>query len=118
MCLYGIILISIDWIYHWGETGDTTDTVLTVILFIEAVLFGMFVTAVGGGQTMATLCDRNAIELKRYGPPGKWTPYRTWLPNIATMCGRGPKLFWLLPCVSPRIPDPVPPTDLETSQVV
>eukprot|EP00731_Ephydatia_muelleri_P011646 Em0006g540a len=78
----------------------------------------MFTTAVGGGQTMATLCDRNAIELKRYGAPGKWTPYRTWLPNVATMCGRGSKLLWLLPCVSPRILDPVPPTNLDTSQVV
>ena len=26
----------------------------------------------------------------------------------------GPRLLWLLPCVSPRIPDPVPPTKLSS----
>eukprot|EP00731_Ephydatia_muelleri_P011639 Em0006g533a len=99
-------------------TFDYANTDFKPVIIISKLLPSIWDKRRAYKKTMATLCDRNAIELKRYGAPGKWTPYRTWLPNVATMCGRGSKLLWLLPCVSPRIPDPVPPTNLDASQVV
>ena len=39
-------------------------------------------------QTIAVLCDRNAIELRRYGAPS-WFPKTPKLVLIQALCGRG-----------------------------
>ena len=110
---------------------------MTLLLFFEAVVFGMFVTAVGLGQvnlgfhpfsiltiqcncllsainfspyttlillncidlcayshtqTIAVLCDRNALEVRRYGHPMRF-PKTPKLQLIQGLCGRGKFMY-------------------------
>ena len=51
MCLYAIILISIDWTYHWGESGDTVD--MYVVLFVGLHVPSILVV-VGVGGALST----------------------------------------------------------------
>ncbi|CAI8045534.1 Palmitoyltransferase ZDHHC3, partial [Geodia barretti] len=71
LCLYAAVLITVEWLWNREESAQdsTTDKVITVIVFFEAMTFGLFILVVGSGQTVAVLCDRNAIEIKRYGHP-------------------------------------------------
>jgi cytochrome bd-type quinol oxidase subunit 2 len=116
LCLYGSVLITVEWLWNREESAQdsTTDKVITVIAFFEAMTFGLFILVVGSGQTVAVLCDRNAIEIKRYGHPMGF-PKTPKMALVQAVCGRGPRLLWLLPCVNPRIPDPVPPAKLSTN---
>ncbi|XP_064407374.1 palmitoyltransferase ZDHHC3-like isoform X2 [Halichondria panicea] len=108
--LYGFILVINDWRVHYGDDKQTpADKVMTLVLFFECAIFGMFVLAVGSGQVIAILCDRNAVEIRRYGHPKRF-PTTPRMVLIQGMCGRGSKLLWLVPCVAPRIPDPIPPS--------
>jgi len=119
LCLYGLILMISDWLSHWSgdDENDTVDRVCTVILFFESMIFGMFVTAVAAGSAIAVVCDRNAIEIRRYGTPSGF-PKTPKMVLIQAMCGRGSRLLWILPCVRPRIPDPVPPSKLSIFNMV
>lgn len=114
LCLYGFVLISVEWFWHQDKSQDSTDKVITTIAFFEAVIFGLFILVVGSGQVMAILCDRNAIEIKRYGHPMGF-PKTPKMALIQAVCGRGPRILWLFPCVRSRIPDPVPPSKLSNT---
>ena len=46
-------------------------------------------------QTIAVLCNRNAIELRRYGAP-TWFPKTPKLVLVTALCGRGGCLFDVL----------------------
>lgn len=107
-CLYCIILIVLDWKSYKTPYSSSSDKFMTIFLFFESVIFFMFVSAIGAGQTMAILCDRNALEMRRYGTPSKF-PNTPRLVLIQALCGRGSKLLWPIPCVSPRILAPIPP---------
>lgn len=107
LCVYGIILIVVDWTVHYNEVEGQSpiDKIVTVALLFEAIIFGLFVTAMAAAQLIAVLCDRNAIEIHRYGRPTSF-PKMPYMLLLQGMCGRGSKLLWPIPCVRPKITDP------------
>ena len=72
------------------------DRLHSVLLCLESVLFGMFVTAVLVDQFQAILGDETAVEqIQHQGP------YRPLKPKIVLLnevCGRTHPVLWLLPC--------------------
>lgn len=118
-CLFILTLVVGDWLLHHDEEyTSTADKTMTILVFFEATIFGMFVSAVAAGQTVAVFCDRNALEVRRYGRPTTW-PKTPRCVLIQALCGRGSRLLWLLPCVRARIVEPLPPSSLfKTEQTV
>lgn len=68
----------------------------SIILLLESLLFGMFVSAILVEQIQAILGDETYIEQVQHSGP-----YRPQKPKIALLsevCGRSHPLLWLLPC--------------------
>jgi hypothetical protein len=112
---YSFILLLWDWFLNHDKqfaSQDTTDKTLTITVLLIVLIFAFFVNGMLVAQILAVICDRTFVETKRYGRPVGW-PSRTRYSLISGVMGRGPIIYWFFPCIKPRIPDPVLPSDIE-----
>lgn len=101
LSVYAIALLGISWIN--GCKGCSEDIVLketrilhNIILFLESVLFGLFVAAILIDQLQSILSDETAVEqIQRKGP---YRPYKPKMVLLREVCGKEHPLLWLLPC--------------------
>ncbi|XP_018028010.1 palmitoyltransferase ZDHHC3 [Hyalella azteca] len=106
LCLYSLFLIATSWIHPCSSGHCKPPPMMikqarlmhSVILSMESILFGLFVSAILCDQLQAIFSDETAVEqVKRQGP------YRGHRPKLALMgevCGKSHPLLWLLPCSS------------------
>lgn len=67
-----------------------------VILLLESLLFGMFVSAILFEQVQAIVGDETGIEQVQH--QGPYRPNKPKLALLSEVCGRQHPLLWLLPC--------------------
>jgi len=94
ICLYTAVSIGIS--YARTEKPSQQKMVHTIILLIESLLFGIFVTAVLTDQLQAVFTDETTVERWKVGKTSSTKPRSVLL---AEVCGPGPTYLWLLPCI-------------------
>ncbi|ULU13976.1 hypothetical protein L3Y34_016471 [Caenorhabditis briggsae] len=119
--LYSLFILCLCWVYHdaYGSTGLKgplgeniyhAKVIHSVMLAMESALFGLFVLAVSCDQLGAIFTDETAIEAcQRRGRNYLASSRRPRNSKVAMMkqvCGPGPKILWLVPCVTPQKAQP------------
>ncbi|CAI2296097.1 unnamed protein product [Caenorhabditis sp. 36 PRJEB53466] len=115
--LYSLFILVLCWVYHdaYGPTGikgpngenvHHAKVIHSIMLAMESALFGLFVLAVSCDQLGAIFTDETAVEaVQRRGRNYLSSSRRPRSSKVAMMkqvCGPGPKLLWLVPCMTPQ----------------
>ncbi|GMT00531.1 hypothetical protein PENTCL1PPCAC_22705 [Pristionchus entomophagus] len=108
---YAIFVIIHSWINHSdhgetglkgprGQSGHHIKVVHTIVLSMEALLFGMFVLAVSCDQLSAIFNDETAIESvqRRNRRSPRRSKRVSKISLLRGICGNGSIWTWLLPC--------------------
>lgn len=100
LAVYSIVLVILSWVTPCETCStDLVDSqarlLHSVLLFLESALFGLFVIAIMVDQIHAILYDETAVEAVQQKGGYKNRPKMALLSDV---CGRGPILFWFLPC--------------------
>jgi len=76
------------------NSADSSRFLLMALLFLEAVLFGLFTLAMLTEQVSSIISDQTGIERLKHlsGPPS-----RSWLHNMSETFGRPVSVLWFLP---------------------
>ncbi|XP_026549464.1 palmitoyltransferase ZDHHC3-like [Notechis scutatus] len=89
--------------YEGGVAGNPIQIAHRIILLVESILFGLFVTVIFYDQVVSIITDETAVEqlrnrLQREGPQ---VGSHTRKPKIALLrevFGRGLVVCWFFPC--------------------
>ncbi|XP_035696431.1 palmitoyltransferase ZDHHC3-like [Branchiostoma floridae] len=110
-CCYALLLVIISWVIECtgpgckiDHQGRQTRVVHSVILTIEAILFGLFVSAIMCDQLSAIFTDETAVEQIQKRGRERERPRKPKMALLAEVFGRGKPLLWLCPCQA--APDP------------
>ncbi|XP_056648716.1 palmitoyltransferase ZDHHC3 isoform X2 [Diorhabda sublineata] len=101
LSVYAITLLGISWVNGCEGCSDDIPSkeariLHNIILFLESVLFGLFVAAILIDQMQSILSDETAVEqIQKKGP---YRPYKPKMVLLREVCGREHPLLWLLPC--------------------
>ncbi|XP_077985052.1 palmitoyltransferase ZDHHC3-like [Glandiceps talaboti] len=100
--VYAVVLVVITWMVDCKEcelssNNQSRRIAHTVILTVESILFGLFVTAIMCDQLSAIFDDETAVEAIQKNPD-RTSSYKPKMALLNEVFGRGPVIMWLFPC--------------------
>ncbi|PIK54460.1 putative palmitoyltransferase ZDHHC7 [Apostichopus japonicus] len=111
--IYAITLIILGWMGDCRICHDlhqkNARIAHTIVLIVLALLFGLFVCAIGCDQMSAIFDDETAVEQVQHKGGIKEKTEKTTMQLLREVFGKGPIYCWLLPCRTTRYPLLTPP---------
>ncbi|XP_070551437.1 palmitoyltransferase ZDHHC3-like isoform X2 [Ptychodera flava] len=101
--IYSLILVLVSWLVECKEcevspSNQSRKIAHTVILIVESILFGLFVTAILCDQLTAIFDDETGVEAVQKKSDELPRAKKPKMALLSEVFGRGPMILWLFPC--------------------